>query len=78
MVDYSEYLKRLKNIVEQSIQQYFDDDEDTNLSDVLTNAGLYKYYVKFNGWLKAKEIKSPLSYESFEQLAVIDYKGRSP
>ena len=88
-VNFHKYTKNLKGFIRFCLDNYFEDDKPTNLNEVLTDAGLGKYYVKFYGYTKKSEpigddetklsdpLKSLLDYETFQQLAKLDPKHRS-
>lgn len=78
-VNLYKYTEKLKEFIQYCLENYFKDDEPTNLGEVLRDAGLSDYYVKFYGYTKREEsLKSLLDYETFIQLSKIDPNGRAP
>ena len=78
-VNLYKYTKKLKEFIQYCLENYFNDDEPTNLGEMLRDAGLSDYYVKIYGYVKREEpLKSLLDYETFLQLARIDPDNRAP
>lgn len=72
------YAQRLREFINRSIEEYFDDGP-SNLNEVLNDAGIAHRYTKFFNYKKPETaIKSPLSFETLEEMSLIDPDERSP
>jgi hypothetical protein len=72
------YAQRLREFINRSIKEYFGDGP-SNLNEVLNDAGIPNRYTKFFNYKKPEtDIKSPLSFETLEEMSLIDPDERSP
>ena len=87
--NFRKYTIRLKEFLDYCVENYFNDDEPTNLNEILRDVGLGHRYTKFYQYTKRCEpiddagnetppLKSLLDYETFIELSRIDPKKRAP